>query len=44
MYADSPTGVAVLVGRLDIGDGVGASADGVLGVVDDVQLDPQSVA
>src|SRR4051812_48822836 len=46
MYADSPTGVAVLVSGLDVGDGlgVGARADGVLAVVDNVELDPESVA
>jgi len=27
MYADPPTGVAVLVGRLDIGDGFGMGGD-----------------
>ena len=46
MHADSPTGVAVLVSGLDVSDGfrIGARSDGVLAVVHDVELDPESVA
>jgi hypothetical protein len=41
-----PTRGAVLVSGLDVGDGLrlGTRADGMLAVVDDVELDPQPVA